>query len=118
MVAINYKKHSTNKNVTAKLLTSLMLTVFLSGCSTYSGKFTCGDSRGAPCVMLSEIDKKINSGEIVEVYKDKKCKGSKCSKDQNIPTEPKLKDNQTRRALIIQNKDEPDHREGDYLYVK
>lgn len=118
MVEMNFKKNSSNKNRFAKLVTSLMLTVFLNGCSVYSGKFTCGDSRGAPCVMLSEVDKKINSGEIVEIYKDRKCKGGKCYKDQNISSAPKLKDNQSRRALIIENKDESDHREGDYLYVK
>lgn len=118
MVRMHYKKNLLNIKASAKLASSLLLIALLTGCSTYSGKFTCGDSRGAPCVMLSEIDKKINSGEIVEVYKDKKCKSGKCSKDLNSLSEPKLKDNQTHRALMIENKDEVDHREGDYLYVK
>ena len=118
MVEINYKKNNVHKNTLVKLAMSLMLSSFLNGCSAYSGKFLCGDSLGAPCVMLSEIDKQINSGEIVEVYKDRKCNGSKCYKDRNISTKAKLKDNKTHRALIIENKDEIDYREGDYLYVK
>ena len=58
----------------------LILALFsISSCSTYPNKFKCGDARGLGCTMLHEVDKQIDSGQITEVYKDKKCRGKKCS---------------------------------------
>ncbi len=118
MTELNYQNIHAHTKVGKYLLTYLVVSFLLSSCSTYSGQFICGDSRGAACTMLSEVDRKINSGEIEEIYKDKKCRGNKCTKHLNKDAEPKLKLNQTHRALIVEGEDEPDHREGEYLYVK
>ncbi len=112
------------KRATAPMLTlmfkplmSLVALLLLTSCSTYSGKFACGDSRGANCVMLSEVDKRIDSGEIEEVYKDKKCSGGKCKAKAKEEAEPSLKSNQSHTALIIDDKDESDRIEGNTLYL-
>lgn len=64
--------------------------VLLNGCSTYSNKWGCKDARGLPCEMLSEVDEKVNSGEIKEVYKTR-CASGKCSDSPVIPKLPKIK---------------------------
>lgn len=68
-------------SITTKLIqTIIMLIVGISitSCSTYPNKFKCDDARGLGCTMLSAVDKQIDSGEIKEAYKKKKCKGSSC----------------------------------------
>ncbi len=108
----------TNHSLVKKFYVSLLSLLLLTSCSTYSGKFACGDSKGANCVMLSEVDKRIDSGEIEEVYKEKKCKEGKCTGKSKEEAEPSLKSLQTHRALIIENKDEPDQIEGQYIILK
>ncbi len=103
--------------VMVKPALSLVALLLLTSCSTYSGKFACGDSRGANCVMLSEVDKRIDSGEIEEIYKDKKCSGGKCKAKAKEEAEPSLKSTQSHTALIIDDKDEPDRIEGNTLYL-
>ena len=51
----------------------------LSGCSTYSNSFACGDAKGAACVSMDRVDRMIASGEI-ERFNElrKKCRGRKC----------------------------------------
>ena len=65
--------------------TSLLLTsIFLSGCSTYSSSFSCGDARGANCMSMDRVDRMIANGEI-ENFTDKKkknCRGRKCKESQ------------------------------------
>ena len=64
--------------------TSLLLTsIFLSGCSTYSSSFSCGDARGANCMSMDRVDRMIANGEI-EKFTDKKknCRGRKCKESQ------------------------------------
>jgi hypothetical protein len=100
------------------LTLSLMALLLLSSCSTYSGKFACGDSKGANCVMLSEVDKRIDSGEIEEVYKEKKCSGDKCKSRSKEEAEPSLKSFENLRALIIEDKEESDQIEGQYIILK
>lgn len=72
-----------NTSITAKIIRAMvmLLAVFsISACSTYPGKFKCGDAKGLGCTMLAEVDKQIDSGKIAEAYKDKKkCRGSNCS---------------------------------------
>ena len=50
----------------------IILLIFLSSCSTYPSKFKCSDARGFTCMMLRDVDKKIESGEIAEAYKNGK----------------------------------------------
>lgn len=68
-----------------RIIKVCLVLLLVSGCSTYPSKFKCGDARGLGCTMLSEIDRQIDSGEIEEVYQDKKCKGSSCLKKKNTP---------------------------------
>lgn len=55
------------------------LLVLISGCSSYSSNFSCGDSRGANCMPMDKVDLLISSGEI-EVYTlgNGKCRGKHC----------------------------------------
>jgi|JI7StandDraft_1071085.scaffolds.fasta_scaffold01086_17 hypothetical protein len=56
-----------------------MLLVLVSGCSSYSSNFSCGDSKGATCMSMDKVDSLISSGEI-ELYTEnsRKCRGRKC----------------------------------------
>lgn len=61
---------------------TILLTAFsITSCSTYPNKFKCDDASGLGCTMLSEIDKQIDSGQIKEAYKKKKCKGRNCKNE-------------------------------------
>jgi hypothetical protein len=67
-----------------RVLTSALLVLNVSGCSTYGSSFSCGDSRGATCLPMDKVDQLINSGAI-ETYtndlaKNKKHCGAKCQK--------------------------------------
>lgn len=61
----------------AHLVTMTLLTALLTGCSGYSSKFACGSSSGAKCIMIGDVDKMIDSGEIEEYHERRKCKASK-----------------------------------------
>ena len=73
------------KKITSRLLILSYLTLTLSSCATYATGFNCSGGRGANCVMLSEVDRKVTSGEIETVYFDKKCKEGKCKEVQDTP---------------------------------
>ena len=105
------------KSYAKTLMLLLSAPLLLTNCSIYSGTFACEDSKGAHCVMLSEVDKMIDSGAIEEFYRVKKCKKSKCSNEIN---EPRLRNAKTSRALVTKPEieTEADYRYGDYLYVK
>lgn len=62
----------------AKILL-LGIALLLSGCSSYSSNFSCGDSKGANCMPMDKVDQMISSGEI-ELYHEnlKRCKGGRC----------------------------------------
>ena len=95
----------------------LILTSCLRSCAVYSTGFNCSDSKGARCVMLSEVDRRVDSGEIETVYLDKKCKGKACNKE--ISNVPKKALNQTHKVKIIDTKDHLNERQdGDDLYLK
>jgi hypothetical protein len=75
-----------NKSILAfRLLALSCLTLTLSSCATYSTGFNCSGGRGANCVMLSEVDRRVTSGEIETVYFDKKCKSGRCKEAQDTP---------------------------------
>ena len=102
---------------TLQLVTILLLPTMLSSCAVYSTGFTCPDSKGAKCVMLSEVDHMVDSGEIETVYMDKKCKGGKCKPLANVPQKAlnkihRIKVESASDGELVQYKD------GDYLYVK
>lgn len=60
----------------------IVLTAFsIISCSTYPNKLKCDDARGLGCTMLSEVDKQIDSGQIAEAYKKKKCSGKGCKNE-------------------------------------
>lgn len=75
------KIQSKNKIFRKSLFLYFLIISNLTGCSSYSSKFKCEDARGLGCIMVHDIDRQIDSGQIEEVYRKKKssCKGSKCS---------------------------------------
>ena len=99
------------------IFTLLILMSCLSSCAVYSTGFNCADSKGARCVMLSEVDRRVDSGEIETVYLDKKCKGKACNKE--ISNVPKKALNQTHKVKIIDTEDHlNEYQDGDDLYLK
>ena len=99
------------------IVTMLILTSCLSSCAVYSTGFNCADSKGARCVMLSEVDRRVDSGEIETVYLDKKCKGKTCNKEIN--NVPKKALNQIHKVKIIDREDHfNEYQDGDNLYLK
>ena len=115
MKLLNIKtKHSASK---LRIAVLLILTSCLSSCAVYSTGFNCADSKGARCVMLSEVDRRVDSGEIETVYLDKKCKGKACNKE--ISNVPKKALNQSHKIKIIDTEDHlNEHRDGDDLYLR
>lgn len=83
MVYIRRRFSRLNLTLTFRLLILSCLT--LSSCATYSTGFNCSGGRGANCVMLSEVDRRVTSGEIETVYFDKKCKSGRCKEVQDAP---------------------------------
>jgi hypothetical protein len=74
-----YLKKMVKYRAAALLLTG----IFLSGCSTYSSSFTCGDARGANCMSMDRVDRMIASGEIENINSKKKnCRGRKCKESE------------------------------------
>jgi hypothetical protein len=77
---------------------AITVAFLLTSCSSYSNKFACGSSSGAKCVMISEVDKMIDSGEIEEFHKKRKCNGNKrCLKEASSP---KLNEDKTHKVLV------------------
>ena len=68
------------KNIT-QATTLLLMTLSIVSCSTYPNKFKCDDARGLGCTMLSAVDKQIDSGQIAEAYKKKKCSRGGCKNE-------------------------------------
>ena len=64
-----------------KAVTILITAFCISSCSTYPNKFKCDDARWLGCTMLHVVDKQIDSGQIAEAYKKKKCSGNKCKNE-------------------------------------
>lgn len=89
----------------------------LSGCSVYSTGFNCPDSKGARCVMLSEIDKRVDSGEIETLYLDKKCKGENCSKQINDVPKKAIKPMHKVKIIPIED-GFGEYQDGNDLYIK
>ena len=106
-----------------RLLGMVILISCLSSCAVYSTGFNCADSKGARCVMLSEVDRRVDSGEIETVYLDKKCKGKACNKEMS--NVPKKALNQIHKVKTTDTEDhlneyeaEPRTQDGDDLYLK
>ena len=94
-----------------------ILPLLLSSCAVYSTGFNCADSKGARCMMLSEVDRRVNSGEIETVYLDKKCKGRGCNKEMS--NVPKKALDQVHKVKIEPIEDALDeYQDGGDLYFK
>ncbi len=66
------------------LVLALLVSLILSGCSTYNTKFACGDARGANCMSMDRVDRMISNGQIEEYTQQKqKCRGRKCKAQRN-----------------------------------
>jgi hypothetical protein len=105
------------KQVTKFIFIILILPMLLSSCSIYSAGFNCPDSKGARCMMLSEVDKQVDSGEIETVYLNRKCCGNSCRLEHS--NVPKKALNQIHKVKImpIENVSET-YQDGDNLYLK
>lgn len=94
-----------------------IMALLLTGC-TYSGQFNCPDAKGARCVMLSEIDKQVNSGEIEKIYqvKKKNCKLGTCDDEEKPP----LASQQIIKARLTEETEGQPviYQQGEDLYVK
>lgn len=100
-----------------------IIALLLQNCA-YSGKFNCADSKGANCIMLSRVDRMIDSGEIEKYHESKnsrKCLFGRCfnngSKDL-IVEKPPLASTGMIKAKIDKGDEELEYIEGEYLYVK
>jgi hypothetical protein len=97
-------------NISLKVvIVSLSKLFLLSGCSTYSSKFTCDPATGLGCTMMRLIDKKIDSGEADKIYK-KNCKGKVCKNDlseivipQSAPIKVKLTEPTELDEVIVED---------------
>ena len=99
------------------LVSLLILMSCLSSCAVYSTGFNCPDSKGARCVMLSEVDKRVDSGEIETVYFGKKCRGNACNKEMS--NVPKKALNKIHKVKIEPIEDESyEYQYGENLYLK
>ncbi len=94
-----------------------IMAALLAGC-TYSGQFNCPDAKGARCVMLSEIDRQVNSGEIEKIYHSKKkgCKAGNCQDDEEKP--PIASQQIIKARLTEEAKQQVIYQQGEELYVK
>ncbi|XVN40854.1 MAG: hypothetical protein RCO49_09010 [Rickettsia endosymbiont of Argas persicus] len=78
-----------------KLGTILIVTISMSGCSTYSSHFGCPDARGLNCTPVSIVNAQIDSGKIESVTNQrKKCRGGRYNvlNQDDMKPELKLKD--------------------------
>jgi hypothetical protein len=68
----------------ARLLMPVIFTCQVSACSIYPNKFKCSEAKGAPCIMLRDVDRQIDSGKIGEIY-PKACSIKKrCHYDERL----------------------------------
>jgi hypothetical protein len=79
-------------------------------------KFSCPDAIGGRCLMLSDIDARVSSGEIEEIYKKTRCSGKKCNKDGD--QKPVLASRGGLKAKLSKEEVPGQYLEGDDLYVK
>lgn len=93
---------------------TILLTAFsITSCSTYPNKFKCDDATGLGCTMLHEVDKQIDSGQIAEAYKKKKCSGNKC---KNEPLDDGLILKREDQAVRYEDKDITPLSDGKNIY--
>jgi hypothetical protein len=82
------------KIVKYKAVSLLLTSIVLSGCSTYSSSFSCGDAGGANCMSMDRVDRMIANGEIENLHSKKKnCRGRKCteSEEHDVLLQPMTK---------------------------
>lgn len=85
----------------------------LTGCA-YTGNFNCPNSKGARCMMLSEVDSQVSSGEIEKVYQKKRCFGKSCTEE----SKPELQNGKMVKARLVDDDKNTEYEGEEYLYVK
>lgn len=115
-------KHSRAEKYMNKIMI-LALGLLLQSCNTYNSSFSCADARGLPCLSMSMVNQRIDSGEIEEVElnncKGKNCKGRKRIAKESSNVTPKLKMKEMHEAHISPASDEEEVIViGDSLYVR
>ena len=53
---------------TLKITLLLSSSTLLTSCAIYDARFSCPDSKGARCSMLSRVDQMVDSGEIETIH--------------------------------------------------
>ncbi len=96
---------------------SLLLLLSLSGCAGYGSSFTCPDANGLYCAPVSVVDQRIDSGEIIEVQKSKKCKGRNCRSNPD-DIKPDIKADKVHKVKLQTQETIREYRDGDILYIK
>ena len=89
IIVKNPMTKSSIKNLVTKTLTFSLL-LMLTGCKIYGTSFGCPNARGLPCMSMSEVDKRISSGEIEEVSAAP-CKGRSCARKTGTDLNPRLR---------------------------
>lgn len=66
----------------SNLIIMIVISLIITGCSTYGSSFGCGDSKGASCMPMDKVDRLIKNGEIERYTKlgNAKCRGRNCSR--------------------------------------
>ncbi len=105
-------KMSITKNITQATML-ILIAMSVASCSTYPNKFKCDDARGLGCTMLSEVDKQIDSGQIAEAYKKKKCSGKGC---KNEPLDDGLILKREDKATRYEDENIPPLSDGKNIY--
>ena len=97
--------------------TFLLFLLTLPGCAGYGSSFTCPDANGLHCMPVSSVDQRIDSGEIIEVDKGKKCKGRYC-RETTIDIKPDIKADKVHKVKLKTQETIREYRDGDTLYIK
>lgn len=111
MKAVN---NTSSPNVIPSCLMLIILSM-VSSCTVYSTGFNCPDSKGARCVMLSQVDSMVDSGEIETVYLSKRCRGVECKKMMNVP---KQKLSNAHKVKLEPLEESDVYQDGENLYLK
>ena len=90
-----------------------IMLLILSGCNAYSSKFNCPDAKGAPCLMMSDVEMMVRTGEIENYHYTR---GQLKKKYKHFPAQ---RNKQLLKAKIEEQVEEPiEFEEKGFLYVK
>ena len=100
-------------NRIVKLVLVFVAMQALTGCAMYDSKFTCPDSRGARCAMLSRVDNMVDSGEIITVQQQG-CKSKHCK----LPQLPQQKLHGRHKVKLLKQNSKPYVENDGYVYLQ